>query len=181
MPLFALILLAEEGAGGLGGPFALEPGLIIWTWLVFGALFLLLRKYAFPPILRLTVEREKKIAKQLEAAERANVEAQKALEDHRRLLASAKDEAQAFLNEAKSLAQKEREQLLAKARDEQQQLVDRAKQDIAGEREHAIAELRQEAVDLVLAAATKLVGEQMNVDADRRLVERYLASLERAR
>ncbi len=35
---------AEEGAqGGLGGPFVLEPGLIVWTWVVFILLFLLLK------------------------------------------------------------------------------------------------------------------------------------------
>jgi F-type H+-transporting ATPase subunit b len=180
MTLFTLMLLAEEGGGGLGGPFTLEPGLIIWTWAVFIALFFLLRKYAFPPIVRLTEERERRIADHLAEAERASAEAQKALEENQRLLASAKDEAQAFLNEAKSLAQKEREQTLAKARDEQQALLDRAKMEIEGERERALAELRKAAVDLSLAAASKLLQRRLDDDADRRVVEDYLSSLERS-
>ena len=46
----------------MGGPFSIEPGLIIWTWLVFGALLFLLWKYAWPAIVRATEERERTIA-----------------------------------------------------------------------------------------------------------------------
>lgn len=180
MTLFTLALLAAEGGGGLGGPFALEPGLIIWTWVVFISLFFLLKKYAFPPIVRLTEEREQRIAKHLEEAERASTEAQQALEENRRLLAAAKGEAQAFIAEAKSLAQTEREQMLAKAREEQQALLERAKQEIAGERERALAELRTEAIDLSLAVAAKLLQQRMDDEMDRRVVEDYLSSLEQS-
>jgi F-type H+-transporting ATPase subunit b len=163
--LAPLMLLSEEGAeGGLGGPFSAEPGLIIWTWLVFIALFLLLRKYAWPPIVRLTEERERLIKQQL-------------LEEHKKLLESAKGEAHALINEAKAVGQKEREQLLAKARDEQQQLLERAKREIDVEREKAVTELRREAVELSLAAAAKLIQQRLDSEGDRKIVERYLDSL----
>ena len=180
-----LALLAQRGpetqeaaAGGLSGPFALEPGLIIWTWLVFIVLFFLLRKYAWPPIVRLTEEREKLIGRQLEEAERVNTESKAALDEHKQLLAGAKDEAHKLINEAKGLAGKEREQLLAKARDEQRQILERAKREIGVERERAIAELRHEAVDLSLAAASKLIEQRLDSDADREIVEEYLDTLE---
>ena len=80
-----LALAAAETEGAMGGPFTLEPGLIIWTWAVFIALFLLLRRFAWPAILRTTEERELRIRKQLEEAERLNAEAQAALEEHRKL------------------------------------------------------------------------------------------------
>jgi F-type H+-transporting ATPase subunit b len=170
---------AQEGAaGGLGGPFALEPGLIIWTWLVFIVLFFLLRKYAWPPIVRLTEEREKLIAKQLKEAGQANADAMAALEEHKQLLAGAKDEAHKLINEAKGLASKEREHMLAQAREEQQQVLERAKREIAVERERAVAELRRTAVDLSLAAASKLIEQRLDSDADRKLVEEYLDTLE---
>ncbi len=170
------LLAATEG--GLGGPFALEPGLIIWTWLVFIVLFFLLRKYAWPPIVRLTEEREKLIGKQLKEAERVNTESKAALEEHKQLLAGAKDEAHKLINEAKGLAGKEREHLLAKARDEQQQILERAKREIGVERERAVAELRRTAVDLSLAAASKLIKQRLDSDADRKIVEEYLDTLE---
>ncbi len=176
--LATLLVLAEEGAeGGLSGPFAAEPGLIIWTWLVFIALFLLLRKYAWPPIVRLTEERERLIKQQLDEAEKVNAESKAALAEHRMLLEGAKGEARALINEAKAVGQKEREQLLAKARDEQQQMLDRAKREIEVERGKAITEMRREAVDLSLAAAAKLIRQRLDSEADRKIVEQYLDSL----
>jgi F-type H+-transporting ATPase subunit b len=180
MTLTTLSLLAAEGGeGGLPGPFSAEPGLIIWTWIVFIALFLLLRRYAWPPIVRLTEEREKLIAKQLEEAETLNARSKEALEEHKRLLDGAKGEAHQLINEAKGVAQGEREQLLAKARDEQQQMLERAKREIEVERERAVTELRREAVELSLAAAAKLIQERLDSKADRQIVEDYLESLER--
>jgi F-type H+-transporting ATPase subunit b len=171
---------AEEGAG-FASPFEVNFGLFFWTWLVFIVLFFVLKKFAWPAIVRVAAERERKIAQQLEEAERARTEAEKALEEHRKLLAGAKEQAQAFLSEAKSVAEKEREQLLARARQEQEQILDRAKREIEAERERAVTQLRREAVDLSLAAAAKLIGQRLDSAADRKIVEDYLASLEAGR
>jgi F-type H+-transporting ATPase subunit b len=177
MPSVLLALAAAETEGAMGGPFTLEPGLIIWTWVVFIALFLLLRRFAWPAILRSTEERELRIRTQLEEAERLNAEAKSALEEHRTLLAGARQESHQLLLDTKTAAQKEREALLSRTREEQEQLLDRAKKEIAAERERALAELRREAVDLSLAAASKLIGARLDAAGDRRLVEQYLASL----
>jgi len=176
-----LALAAAEGGGAMGGPFTLEPGLIIWTWAVFIALFLLLRRFAWPAILRSTEEREHRIRSQLEEAERLNTEAKVALEEHRSLLSGARQEAHQLLQDAKTTAEKERETLLARTREEQEQVLERARKEIAAERERAIAELRREAVDLSLAAASKLIGSRLGAAEDRKLVEDYLASLEERR
>lgn len=172
-----LALAAAEGEGGLGGPFALEPGLIIWTWVVFLSLFWLLKRFAWPAILRTTEEREHRIRSQLDEAERLNREAQAALEEHRALLSGARQEAHQLLQDAKSASEKEREALLRRTREEQELVLDRAKQEIAAERERALMELRREAVDLSLAAASKLIGGRFAAADDRKLIEEYLASL----
>jgi F-type H+-transporting ATPase subunit b len=176
-PALALLAAAEGGEGGLGGPFSLEPGLMIWTWVVFIVLLLALRKYAWPPIVRLTEEREQRIAEQLTEAERLNKEAAAALEEHRKLVASAKEEAHALVNEAKGVAEQERQHLLARAQEEHDRLLERAKREIEAERERAVGDLRREAVELTLAAAAKLIERQLDSDTDRQLVEKYLTSL----
>jgi F-type H+-transporting ATPase subunit b len=179
--LLALAASQEHGAeaGGLPGPFRLEPGLIVWTWIVFLALFFLLRRFAWPAILRVTEERERRIERQLAESERLNAEAQKTLAEHRQLLAGARQEAHQLVTSAKAAAEKEREQLLARARQEQEQVLERARKEIAAERDKAMAELRRAAVDLSLAAAARLMGERLDGDADRKLVERYLAAMEK--
>ena len=173
-----LTLLQEAEDHGPSSPFEPEFGLIFWTWLVFIALFFLMKKYAWPAIVSATEERERKISHQLSEAARMNAEAQAALEEHKRLLAGAKEEAAGLLSEAKLVAEKEREATLAKVRQEQDDLIDRAKREIEAERERAIAELRREAVDLSLAAASRLVESNLDDKANRKLVIDYLGSLE---
>jgi F-type H+-transporting ATPase subunit b len=177
--LFMLAAEAGEG-GGAPTPFAVNSGLFIWTWVVFAALLVLLYKYAFPAILKATEERERAIAKHLDEAEKANHEAKSLLEENRKLLATARTQAQTMMAEAKAAAEREHTVSLEKTRQEQDDLLARARRDITAERDKALAELRREAVDLSLAAATKLIGQRLDSGSDRALVEGYIASLEKA-
>jgi F-type H+-transporting ATPase subunit b len=173
----AMPLLAEETPSG---PLVVNGGLMIWTVIVFGALFLVLRRFAWPQILGAVEAREAQLEKQLAEAAAANRDAQALLEENRKLLAQAKAQAQGFLAEAKSAAEKERTVALEKTRQEQEDLLARARREIAAERDKAVTELRREAVDLSLAAAARLIGQRLDSAADRSLVEGYLATLERA-
>jgi F-type H+-transporting ATPase subunit b len=180
--MLRLITLVQEAQGhattGPASPFEVNFGLFFWTWLVFFALLYLLKKFAWPPLVKATVDREQRIQAQLEEAERRNKEAQALLEDHRRLLADTQSKAHSIVAESKDLAEKERAVAMAKTRQEQEELLERARRDIAAERDRAVADLRREAVDLSLAAASKLMGERLNSDNDRRIVQEYLSSLE---
>ena len=177
--MLALLLLQEghEAAGAGGGPFSINPGLIIWTVLVFVILLALLWRYAYPAILRSVEERERRIQKQLEDAERANAEAQRLLEEHKRQIAAARSEAQEILAKAKTVAQKEREALLAKAREEYDAMLERARKDIEAERDKAVEALRREAVELSIAAASRVIEANLDTEANRRLVSEFLESL----
>jgi F-type H+-transporting ATPase subunit b len=177
--LSLLAVVAQEGGAGEISPFAVNFGLFFWTWVVFLTLLFLLKKYAFPAILKATEERERTIAKQLDQAEKANTEAKALLEENRKLLASARTQAQAMMAEAKTAAERERTVAIEKTRQEQDDLLGRARRDITAERDKAVADLRREAVDLSLAAAAKLIGQRLDSGSDRALVEGYLASLEK--
>ncbi len=172
-----LFLLLQEAAG----PFDINEGLIFWTLLIFGLLLVLLWRFAWPAILKSVEDREQRIQRQLDEAERARAEAAKLLEEHKRTVAAAKAEAQEIVTKAKAVAQKEREALVARGRQEQEQLLVRARAEIAAEKEKAILALRREAVDLSIAAASKLVEANLDSDANRRLVTDYLKTLERRR
>jgi len=91
MPVLLFLLQegAHEAGGGGGGPFSINPGLIIWTLVVFGILLVLLWRFAWPSILKSVEERERRIQKQLADAEKANAEAQRLLEEHKKQIAAA--------------------------------------------------------------------------------------------
>ena len=175
-----LLLLLQEGheaAGAGAGPFSINSGLIFWTLIVFGILLVLLWRFAYPSILKSVEERERRIQKQLEDAERANAEAQRLLAEHKQQIAAARSEAQDILSKAKTVSQKERETLLAKAREEYDTLLERARKDIDAEREKAIQALRREAVELSIAAASRVIEANLDTDANRRLVSEFLDSV----
>ena len=140
------VLLEEEGFT----PFSINTGLIFWTIVVFGILLALLGRYGWPAILKSVEERERRMQQQLDEAERARAESARLLEEHKRLVAAARTEAQEMVAKARAVAEKEK----------------------------AILALRQEAVDLSIAAASKLIEATLDTEANRRLVSEYLASLE---
>lgn len=177
MFLLPAMLIAAEG-GGPASPFEVNFGLFFWTWLVFIALYLLLKRFAWPAIVKATEEREQAIARQLEEAETLNAEAATHLAEQQRLLGEARTQGQQLLADAKHAADRERSAAVEKTKQEQEALLDRAKRDIAAEREKAIRALREEAVDLSLAAASKLIEQRLDSDGDRKIVLSYLGSLE---
>jgi len=173
--LAAPLSAQEEHASG---PLTVEGGLMFWTIVVFLILLAVLKKFAWPAVLGAVEAREKALEEQLAEAERNRAESAALLEEHKKLIATAKTQAHAVLAESKALAEKERAVALEKTRQEQEELLARARRDIQSERDRAITELRREAVDLSLAAASKLIGERLDTATDRKLVLDYLASLD---
>ncbi len=170
------VVLAAEGGGG--GPFSVNPGLILWTWVVFLIFLFFFKKTFWVTIVSRAEEREKTIAGQLASAEKLNAEAKTLVESQRKATAEAQGAAQSLLSEAKAAVEKERALGLEKAKLEQAALMDRARRDIAAERDKAIADLRREAVELALGAAAKVIGQRLDSDADRKIVVDYLSKVE---
>jgi F-type H+-transporting ATPase subunit b len=177
MPLLAALLLQEGEGAKPATPFDINGGVIIWTVVIFLILLALLWRLGYPALLRMVEERERRIQKQLDDAEKANAEAQRLLEEHKKQIAAARNEAQEILAKAKTVSQKERETLLAKAREEYDALLSRARKDIDAEKDKAILALRREAVELSIAAASRVIEANLDTEANRRLVTGFLESL----
>lgn len=156
------------------GIFNLNLGVSFWTVVIFLALLLVLKKYAFPPILGYAEARERRIQEILDAAAGDREEAQRILEEQRRELGEARRRAEQIVAEGKQAGERVRQEMLETARAEQEALLERARRDIDQERQKALEAIRREAVDLSIAAAGKLVGQRLDGGEDRRLVERYL-------
>ena len=170
-------VLAAEAEGG-GGPCSVNPGVMIWTWIIFLVFLFFFRKTFWVTIVSRAEEREKTIAAQLAEAEKMNAEAKSLVESQRKATAESRSAAQTLLAEAKAVVEKERAQGLEKAKLEQAGLMDRARRDIAAERDKAIADLRREAVELAIGAASKVIGQRLDGEADRKIVLDYLAKVE---
>lgn len=179
--LFGLLLVSEGAAGAPSSPFEVNPGLMVWTLISFGLLFLLLWKFVWPQLLAATEAREQKIQQQLAEAERLNAEAKASIAEQGKLLADARAQVSSLLAEAKTTAEKERTLSTEKARAEAEELLARARREIGAEKDRASAELRREAVDIALAAAGKLIGQRLEAAQDKKIVSDFLATLEKGK
>jgi len=176
----SLLSFIQHEAERVASPFDINSGVIIWTVVIFVILLGLLYRLGYPALLKMVEERERRIQKQLEDAEKANAEAQRLLEEHKKQIAAARNEAQEILAKAKTVSQKERETLLAKAREEYDALLSRARKDIEAEKDKAILALRREAVELSIAAASRVIEANLDTEANRKLVTEFLDSLGKA-
>src|SRR2546430_10029296 len=96
------------------------PGLMIWTLVAFGLTFYVLRRYAFGRIQAVIDERRARIRQSLEEADRAREEARHLLEEHRALIASARQGAEEILAEARRVAEAQRERVREEAEADRQ-------------------------------------------------------------
>lgn len=170
------VAFASEGAGS-GGLLTVDGGLMFWTLVVFGLLFYVLKRSAWPVILEAVEERERSLKATLDEAARLAAEAKADLAKQQEALAAANAQAATILAEAKAAAEKERALATEKTRAEAEELLARARREIGAEKDRASAELRREAVDLALAAAGKLIGQRLETAQDKQIVTDYLATL----
>lgn len=171
------LFVLQDAAEKVATPFDINGGVILWTVGIFLVLLAILWRLGWPQIIKMVEEREHRIQKLLDEAEKARAESQKLLEEQKQLLARARADAQEILGKAKSAAQKEREVLLEKTREDQDLMLERARNEITGEKEKALAALRREAVDLSIAAASRLIEKNLSGDANRKLVADYISGI----
>lgn len=171
----ALPLLAQEGGGG--GLFAINYGLVVWTWLIFVLLLLVLRKWAWRPILDALDQREKRIQNALDQAAREREEAAKLLGQQREILGQVRGEAQEILAEGRKAGERLRAELMEEAQKQKREILERSREEILKERDEALATLRRAAVDLSISAASRVLEKNLDSKDNRRLVEEYLEAL----
>lgn len=177
----AVPLLAQEehgGEAGGGGLFAINwVGLMFWTWLIFIILLLVLRKWAWGPILGALEAREQRIQETLDGAARDREEANRLLDEQRQMLDEARNQAQGVLADSRKAAEHLRAELLEETRKQKDQILAGAKEDIRRERDQALESLRREAVDLSISAAGRVLHKEVDSQENRRIVEDYLKDL----
>ncbi|MBX3235922.1 MAG: F0F1 ATP synthase subunit B [Nitrospiraceae bacterium] len=151
--------------------------LIFWEILSFGILFFLLYKYAFPSLLGMLEEREKKIKDSLDQAERHRSEAERKLKDYEAKLAAASKEAEGLLAQAKERAQRLMEENEQRMTTEAERIRGDATREIEQERRRAIQDIRSQTTDLALLVAEKVVGRALTEADHRRLADEALEAL----
>lgn len=150
-------------------------GLFIWQTIIFVGLILLLKKFAWKPILDAVNEREEGIKNALLSADNARKEMQNLQADNQRILQEARMERDSLLKDAREM----KEKMVADAKNEAQaqglKMIEQAKAAIESEKNAAMAELKLQVSTLSLEIAEKLLKDELsNKEAQVKLVEKML-------
>lgn len=167
-------------AGGHGGgnslpPFLrFDPGVWIWTTVVFVALLLLLRKMAWGPIISSLDGRDKAIKDSLDQAAKIQAESLRITEEQNKILAAARQEANAMLQSSRQASEELRRKLEQAANEEKARIIASATAEIESSKRTAMAELKRTTADLSIRIAEKLIQASLDESKQRVLVDQLI-------
>jgi F-type H+-transporting ATPase subunit b len=154
------------------------PGLMIWTIVCFLITLFVLKRFAFGPVQQMIDQRRERIRQSLEEADHAREEARALLEEHRKLIAGARSDADEILGEARRIAEANERRMREELEEDRQRRLEETRKQIEAETRRALEQIRLEVVDLSLLAATKVTRKSLD-DADhKRLIEEAVGELD---
>jgi len=150
-------------------------GLFFWQLFIFIGLILLLKKFAWKPILDAVNERETSIKDALSSADDARKEMASLQQNNQKILQEAKAEREALLKEARIYGV----DLLAKAKEdaklEADKILTQAREAIQNEKRAAINELKNQVAHISLEIAEKLIERELeDKNKQTSLIEKLL-------
>ena len=154
-----------------------DPGLIIWTTIIFTLLLIVLKKFAWKPILTAVDESNKSIEDALKSAEKAKEEMQALNADNERILAEARIERDVLLKQAREMKDKIVSEAKDQANTEADKILLSSKEQINNEKLKAITELKNQVADMSIDIAEKILrAELSDLNKQKELVTQVLKS-----
>jgi F-type H+-transporting ATPase subunit b len=139
-------------------------GLFFWQTVLFVLLVLLLKKFAWKPILNAVNEREQGIKDALDSAQKAKEEMANLQAGNEKLLKEARAERDAMLKEARDIKNKMISDAKDEAKVEADKMVAQAQAAIESEKKAAIADLKNQVATLSINIAEKVVKQNLATD-----------------
>ncbi|MDE3235334.1 MAG: F0F1 ATP synthase subunit B [Bacteroidota bacterium] len=152
-------------------------GLLVWTLVAFVIVFLILKSFAWKPILASLKERETNIADAIASAEKVKAEMAQLKSENETLLAKAREERATILKEAKETADKMVTDAKDKAKAEYDRIVADAQAAINQQKNAALTDVKNQVGALVIEVSEKILRRELSNKAEQ---EGYIKQLAEA-
>ena len=150
-------------------------GLFFWQLLIFIFLVLLLKKFAWKPILDTVNERESSIKDAMSEADKARNEMAAIQESNQKVLKEARAEREALLKDARNTRAEIIAQAKTDAKTEANKIISQAQEAIQNEKRAAVNELKNQVAQISLEIAEKVIDTELaNKDKQSQLVDKLL-------
>ncbi|MCX6183109.1 MAG: F0F1 ATP synthase subunit B [Bacteroidetes bacterium] len=137
-------------------------GLIFWTSLTFFFLMIILKKFAWKPILTAVKTREDNIEKALSSAKEAEEKMQQLTSQNEQILREAREERDIILKEARAAKDSIVGEAKNTAKNEAAKIMEDAKKSIENEKLKAITELKNQVAALSIEISEKILGSELS-------------------
>jgi F-type H+-transporting ATPase subunit b len=153
---------------------SVNPGLIIWTIVVFVLFLILLRKFAWGPLIKALNNREDTIKNALENAEKQNKDTAELIEQNKKIIAEANMQASKILNDARELSTKIKDEIVSKAHEESNRNIQKAKEQIESMKETALEQMKDDITDIAFKAAEKILSKNLDKSKQMDIIDEFM-------
>ena len=154
-----------------------NPWTALFTLLNFIALFLVLKKFLWGPVMKMIADRQKEIDDLYADADEAKKQARQLQTAYEEKLAVAQQTGDQIVKDAVARGQHREEEILRQATSEADAIRRKAQEDIVRDKKKAVDEAKGEIAGLALDIAGKVVGQTMDENAHAELVDRFIEQL----
>jgi F-type H+-transporting ATPase subunit b len=149
-------------------------GLLLWTLLAFLVVFFILKKFAWPAIIKGLKERETNIAEAIASAEKVKVEMAALKNENEALMAKAREERAVMIKEAKEQTAKMISDAKDKAKSEYDRIVAEAQAAISQQKNAALTDVKNQVGALVIEVSEKILRRELSNKSEQ---EKYINEL----
>ncbi len=142
-------------------PIKPELGLLVWTVVIFGLFWIIMRNFAFKPIIDALEKRDGSIQKAMEDSKAARAQMESFKEESAQFLGAARVEQSAIMKEARAAKDKIVNDAKEQARVEANKIIGSARTEIDAEKTSALAELKKNSGVFALEIAEKVIQKQL--------------------
>ncbi|MEM9930761.1 MAG: F0F1 ATP synthase subunit B [Bacteroidota bacterium] len=144
-----------------------DPGLLVWTLVVFLLVYFFVGRAAFKPIQKALKKRDEEIQDSIDEAKRVQAQMAQMKDDNAKLLAEAREESTRIIADAEAFARKRKEDAVTEAKEAAQKVSADAQREIANMRDSAMADLKKEVGTMAIDIAEKVLQKELKSDANQ--------------
>jgi F-type H+-transporting ATPase subunit b len=171
--------LSGEASAHAPGPMTAteqDVDLAVWTLITFVVFLIVLKKFAWVPLIAGLDKRETNVLDNIAAAEAARIKAEKMLAEHAARLERVQDEVREIVAEARRDAEHTKTEIIAAAQKEAEAARQRAVHEIERARDQALDDLFDHMARSVAEATEHVIGRALTGPDNERLIEEALSA-----
>ncbi len=149
----------------------------LFTLLNFAALFIVLTKFLYKPVMDIIHKRQQEIDDMYTQANSAKENAEALEAQYKKELSVAAATSERMVKEAVARGQEKEAQIIAQAQKDADAIMAKASRDIALEKKKAVSGAKEEISDIAIVLAEKVIGKSLKAADRQDLVDSFIDEL----